>query len=121
MKFLANENFPLVSVRKLRTEGFDVTAVIEDSPGAKDRQVLTQAYDESRIILTFDRDYGELIYRHKLPIPAGIIYLRFDPLTPQEPAAYVLQVLAAQNIILTDKFTVTRRDRIRQRNLPVEG
>lgn len=121
MKFLANENFPLASVKKLRAEGFEVAAVIEDSPGAQDQQVLAQANDESRIVLTFDRDYGELIYRYKLPVPAGIIYLRFDPLTPQEPADYVLRVLAAQNIDLTDKFTVVRRDRIRQRNLPTEG
>jgi predicted nuclease of predicted toxin-antitoxin system len=79
MRFLANENFPLESVRSLRAAGHDVAAVIEDSPGAKDHEVLARAAREERIILTFDRDYGELIYRLKHPAPAGIIYLRFAP------------------------------------------
>ncbi len=53
MRFLANENFSLKSVRRLREAGHDVGAVIEDSPGAKDRQVLARAVNEQRIVLTF--------------------------------------------------------------------
>lgn len=118
MRFLADENFPLASVRKLRTVGHDVVAVIEDSPGAKDHHVLDQAHVESRIILTFDRDYGELVYRYKLPVPAGVLYLRFDPRTPDEPAEYILRILTT-NITLAGKFTVARRNTIRQRTLPL--
>ena len=90
MRFLANENFPLVSVKRLRAAGHDVASVIEDSPGVKDHQVLARAHEESRIILTFDRDYGDLIYRRKLPMPAGVLYLRFDPVSPEEPAEFIL-------------------------------
>jgi len=86
MQFLANENFPLASVRRLRSAGHDVAAVIEDSPGDKDHEVLARAAREERIILTFDRDYGELIYRLRHPCPTGIILLRFAPSSPQEPA-----------------------------------
>ena len=72
MQFLANENVPVVSIRRLRAAGYDVASVIEDSPGATDEAILWQAHTERRIILTFDRDYGELIYRRRLPNPAGV-------------------------------------------------
>jgi predicted nuclease of predicted toxin-antitoxin system len=64
MDFLANENFPLLSVRLLREAGHHVASIIQESPGSKDEDILARANTESLIILTFDRDYGELIYRH---------------------------------------------------------
>ncbi len=117
MRFLANENFPVVSFKKLREAGHDVTAVIEIMPGARDEQVLEKAHNESQIILTFDSDYGELVFKRKLPVPAGVIYLRLTPLTPEEPADFILNLLTEKNIVLKNKFTVARRDRIRQKPL----
>jgi predicted nuclease of predicted toxin-antitoxin system len=72
MRFLANENFPLASVIHLRAAGQDVVAVIQETPGARDPEVLHRAAADARVILTFDRDYGELIYRHRLPVPQGL-------------------------------------------------
>lgn len=118
MRFLANENFPLSSVHKLREAGLDIVSVIEMMAGAKDERILSHAHQEGQIILTFDRDYGELIYRQKLPVPVGVIYFRFTPLTPEEPAEYILNLLANQKIRLESKFTVARREQIRQRPLP---
>lgn len=66
MLFLANENFPIASVRILRNAGYDVVAIIEDNPGIDDTSILRQAVAESRTILTFDSDYGNLIFRDKL-------------------------------------------------------
>jgi predicted nuclease of predicted toxin-antitoxin system len=117
MRFLANENIPLTSVRHLREANYDTAAVIEDSPGATDREILVRAVREERIIVTFDRDYGELIYRYKFPVPPGVVYLRFDPLTPQEPGVRVLQLLNS-DLSLERKFTVLEHGRIRQRPLP---
>lgn len=113
MRFLANENFPLGSVRELREAGHDVVAVIENAPGAKDTEVLSRAARKGRMVLTFDRDYGELIYRRRLPRPTGILYLRFDPRTPREPSQYVQRLLEAQDIVLEGKFTIVERARIR--------
>ena len=56
MRFLANENFPLASVRRMQDAGQDVSAVIQESPGAKDLDILNRAVHESRVLLTFDRD-----------------------------------------------------------------
>jgi predicted nuclease of predicted toxin-antitoxin system len=118
MRFLANENFPLTSVRRLRAAGQDAFVIAEELPGATDAEVLARAASESLILLTFDRDYGELIYRLGLPAPAGVIYFRFSPLTPIEPAEHLPRLLAVSRIVLAGKFTVVERGQVRQRPLP---
>ncbi len=99
----------------LREAGYEVAAVIQDSPGAKDSEVLKRAVTEQRIVLTFDRDYGQLIYRARLSAPKGVVYFRFDPLTPEEPAQQLLALLEQKTISLEGKFTVLERGRVRQR------
>lgn len=116
--FLANENFPLPSVGVLRSIGLDVVAVTEDSPGVADTVVLARAAQEGRIILTFDRDYGELIFYRRLPTPAGVIYLRFVPMTPTGAAESVLALLDADQITLEGMFTTVGETQVRQRALP---
>ena len=117
MQFLANENFPLVSVRNLRDFGLDIASIMEDSSGIKDTEVLARAVSENRIILTFDRDYGELIFRRFLPKPIGVIYFRYQPLTPIEPAHHLIRLLNEKDLKLTEMFTVLERNKIRQRTL----
>lgn len=117
MQFLANENFPIASVRILCRAGYDVVAIIEDNPGIDDTTILAQAVAENRIILTFDSDYGNLIFRDKLP-PAAVIYLRYEPITPEEPAFHIVRLLAIEELALSQRFTVADRQSIRQRPLP---
>ncbi|GAK57316.1 hypothetical protein U27_04281 [Candidatus Vecturithrix granuli] len=117
MRCLANENFPLKSVFLLRTADHDVTSITEDSPGIKDQEVLERAVREQRFVLTFDRDYGELIYKRKLPTPIGIIYFRFDPLTPEEPGEHLLELFRLKHLTWEGKFSTIERRRVRQRLL----
>jgi predicted nuclease of predicted toxin-antitoxin system len=117
MIFLANENFPFPSIRLLRDSSYRVISIIEEMPGVKDRDVLKKANQENLIILTFDRDYGELIYRYNLPVPYGLLYFRFDPDTPEEPAIILLNILHENHLPLISMFTTVERDRIRQRPL----
>jgi hypothetical protein len=70
-----------------------------------------------RIILTFDRDYGELVFRYGYPAPPGIVFFRFAPATVDEPAPQLLALLADSQIILDGMFTVVDRQNIRQRPL----
>jgi predicted nuclease of predicted toxin-antitoxin system len=119
MKFLADENFPLPSAKRLRVAGYDVAAVIIDSPCVTDEEVLRRAVREERVILTFDRDFGELLFRSKLPAPRGVVYFRFEPATPEEPADYLLRLLAAEGVSLEKKFTVVDIKQVRQRPLAV--
>jgi predicted nuclease of predicted toxin-antitoxin system len=100
MQFLANENFPLPSVRLLRQAGYDVASITEDSPGIEDSEVLTRAANKQQVVITFDRDYGELIYRLRLSLPTGVLYLRFRPHTPEEPAILLLNLLQTIRIAI---------------------
>ncbi|WP_026732834.1 DUF5615 family PIN-like protein [Fischerella sp. PCC 9605] len=115
MRFLANENFPVMSVQRLREVGYDVAYGSEDAPGAEDSQVLERAVHEVRIILTFDRDYGELIYRMRMPAPIGLVYF---PITPEESAQDLLRLLNIEGLALEGYFTVLERTQLRQRPLP---
>ena len=120
MDFLANENFPLLSVRLLREAGHRVVSIIQEAPGGKDEDILKWAHTERLIILTFDRDYGELIYRHQALPPAGVVYFRFAPATPSEPAEILLNVMDKADLSVIGKFTIVERGRIRQRSLHIE-
>lgn len=117
MDFLANENFPVNSIRLLRNVGHNVASIIEDTPGVKDYTILKRAYEEKRLILTFDRDYGELIYKHRSITPVGVVYFRFSPSTPEEPAKILIDILEEGKIQLLGKFTVIERGRVRQKTL----
>jgi predicted nuclease of predicted toxin-antitoxin system len=76
VKFLLDQNFDHRLIGPLRANGHDVTIVAVDyPPGMPDRDVLVIAHREGRVVLTNDRDFGELAVREKLP-HAGIIYLR---------------------------------------------
>lgn len=117
MDFLANENFPLSSIRLLREAGHHVVSIIQEAPGSKDEDILRRAHTEKLIILTFDRDYGELIYRHHAFPPAGVVYFRFAPATPAEPSQILINLINEVHLILKDKFTIIERGRVRQRSL----
>lgn len=121
MKFLANENIPLTSVETLRGGGSDVLAIAETSPGLADRDVLRTAVEESRIILTFDRDYGELIFRRELPRPPGVVLFRFTPESPGEPAELMKEILGDDEIGLIGMFTVAEKTAVRQRPIDSSG
>ncbi|TAE14604.1 MAG: hypothetical protein EAZ95_09720 [Bacteroidetes bacterium] len=62
MKFLADENFPALCVQKLREAGLDVKWVRTDFQGIDDMTVLTKATEEERTVVTFDKDFGDMVY-----------------------------------------------------------
>jgi predicted nuclease of predicted toxin-antitoxin system len=76
MRFLANENFPGEAVTALKTAGHDVVWLRTAAPGTSDEDVLVWAAREARILLTFDKDFGELAWRLGLPASSGIVLFR---------------------------------------------
>lgn len=91
---LANENFPAPAIRKLRAAGVDVVAVREAMPSASDKEVMAYARREQRWIVTFDRDYGDLVFREGLLPPPAILFFRQEPYPPDRPADLVLAMLS---------------------------
>ena len=116
MKLLANENFPIASVRFLQKKGYNIRAIGVDNPSVKDNEVMMMAIAEDRIILTFDRDYGELIFKHNYRPEAGVIYLRLDEYDSYEPGKIVDRLLSETDFNTTRKLTVVGEDTIRQRS-----
>jgi len=77
LRFLADECCDTGLVASLREDGHDVSYVLEGKAGLSDDEVLLEAYNEGRILLTEDKDFGELVYRLKKP-SRGIILIRID-------------------------------------------
>ena len=115
MKFLANENLPLATIQKLQTSGWDVLSISLDSPSITDEEVMKIAIAENRTIITFDRDYGTLIYKYGYRPPAGVIYLRLQDFTPEEPAEFLLNLINTTTFTFIGLFTVADENNIRQR------
>lgn len=75
-RLLANENVPAAVIAALRAGGHDVAAMQEDGAGFPDELVLARALTEGRVLLTFDKDFGELAFRQGLTATPGVILLR---------------------------------------------
>ena len=62
MNFVADESCAMPVIRALREAGHDVVAIAEVARGASDDQVLERATEDKRVLITEDRDFGELVY-----------------------------------------------------------
>ncbi|MBK8660066.1 MAG: DUF5615 family PIN-like protein [Bacteroidetes bacterium] len=113
MRFLANENFPKPSVDILRSKGYEVLSVSEMNPSITDEAVVNWANNEGRIILTFDKDYGEIVFRYR--IPCSVVFFRAKGETPTDVGNTLLEIL--KDIKLEGYFTVVDKTGIRQREL----
>lgn len=117
MRLLANENFPLDAVEALRADGHDVLWIREGARGSTDEQVLARAQQEERILITFDKDFGELAFRSKLPATSGVILFRISAPSSNYVAQLAVQAIASR----TDwegHFSVIENNRIRMTALP---
>ena len=117
MRILANENFPFDAVDALRAQGHDVFWVRSDAPGSSDEQVLARAQAENRIVVTFDKDFGELAFRYGLPASCGIILFRISA----DSSAHIARVAVAalrQRDDWAGHFAVIEDQRIRMTVLP---
>ena len=117
MKLLADENFPRLAVEAARAAGHDVTWISEDDSSIADRAVLAVAVAEGRVILTLDKDFGELLFAAAAAPPPGVLFLRPGDLPPGEVARRLLGVLS-QSLPLVGRFTVHDGKRLRSRPLP---
>jgi predicted nuclease of predicted toxin-antitoxin system len=89
-------------VHALREGGHDVWYVVEAMRGARDDVILERAFAEQRVLLTEDKDFGELIYRLGRPA-RGIVLLRFD-VTDRE-----LKVPRLLDLLTRSEFTIRQR------------
>jgi predicted nuclease of predicted toxin-antitoxin system len=117
MRFLADENVSRLVVERLRAAGFDVSSIRETRPGASDKDVLNEADSDDRVLITEDRDFGELVVRQRLKV-RGIILLELDRLSSAAEAELVAEVIRMHGNRLTGNLVVIEPARVRLRPLP---
>lgn len=113
-RLLVNENFPSPAVACLRMSGLDVLAVSESAPGMLDPAVLAWAVRDRRWLITFDTDYGELLFSRNHTPPPVVILLRVRSYTPGEPAGWLLDMIK-ENRIREGMFHVYDGETVRYR------
>ena len=114
MNFLADEGVDRPIVARLREEGYQVSYMAEVAPGTPDEVVLDMANQEGAILLTTDKDFGELVFRQQRLSP-GIVLIRLAGLPATEKANMVSSVIATHMDALTKAFTVITPKTIRIR------
>lgn len=116
MKFFADENVARAIVRWLRGSGHDVLYAAETGPGEPDSTWLARAEAEERLILTADKDFGEMVFR-ECRTTHGVVLMRIEHLTISERLARLQAVWAVVEGNQTGAFVVITDRKVRVRKL----
>ena len=117
MKYLADENIAAKIVAWLRGRGDDVRYAAEERPGELDSQWLQEAESDGRLILTSDKDFGDLIFRDRLN-SHGAVLLRLKNLGVEERLRRLERCWSAVEAHPVGHFIVITPQRVRVRPLP---
>ena len=114
MRLLAGENFPAAAVRALDAAGADIASVRSAAPGLSDSEVLAWAVREERVLITFDKDFGELAKASALAATSGVILLRLPMQAPDDIGSRLADLIMARSD-WTGHFSVIEPGRVRMR------
>ena len=114
MKLLADESVDRQIVERLRQNGHDVAYIAEMEPGISDEIVLQRANQNEAILVTVDKDFGELTFRQKL-IHHGVVLIRLSGLSNQVKAEIVADALRERGAQFMSAFSVISPGMIRVR------
>ena len=117
MRICANENLPEACVLRLRQDDHDVLWIREAAPGSPDTDLLARAHAEGRLLITFDKDFGELVFRRGAKASHGVVLFRIAQPSAVAVAARVAAVLASR-ADWSGHFSVVEEFAIRMRPLP---
>jgi hypothetical protein len=112
MRFLADESCDFAVVRSLRAAGHDVMAVAEVAVGATDATVLELAVREQRVLLTEDKDFGQLVYAATRS-SSGVVLMRFPAPRRAGLVQAMLELVSSRDQQLIGCFAVVQPGRIR--------
>ena len=111
--FLADENIPLSVIKQLRKEGCKIISVLEEFKSSSDKNILELSSKNKWIIITFDRDFGDLIFKQNCGKPFGIIFLRIIPKSPNYILKFLKWLLMQTNVSFEGNFVVVNKDKVR--------
>jgi predicted nuclease of predicted toxin-antitoxin system len=116
MRFLADECCDVALVQELRADGHNVLYAMEFARGATDEELLERAFAEGCILVTEDKDFGELVYQLKLPAH-GIVLLRFATPDRSLKLPRLRELLKQEGQRLPGSFVTLEPDKVRIRPL----
>ena len=112
MNLVADESVDSGIILKLRQQGISVISISEEFSGIKDSDVLRIATDQQCLLITEDKDFGELTYRLKLS-HSGIMLIRLNDLKRKERIDLVVEVIVAHFDKLYNCFSVLTKTGLR--------
>lgn len=118
IKFIVDENVGFTVVKYLRDIGFDTKFVSELFPASDDIFIMEKAFQEERIIITNDKDFGYLTFKFNLPA-LSVILFRFDDESPELKINAIKTILSLPEEKILNHFIVTSENKIRI--LPLEN
>jgi len=116
VRFLADENIERPVIEFLRSKGHDVLAIAEDYTGAVDEDVLKIANGERRVLVTNDKDFGELVFLQKRISP-GILLIRSSIEDSEAKIRLLKEVLQVAAEKISGNFVVVTEGGYRLRSL----
>ena len=117
MQILGDESAAGYLVERLRADGHSVGFIAETSPGDSDTAVLEAAVASGCVLLTADKDFGELVFRLMLP-SAGVVLYRLAGLTEQAQCDIVSEAFREHGPAFLGTFSVIRPGSVRIRTSP---
>ena len=120
MRIIVDENVSGSVIRVLRDRGHDVLSVKESMRSESDEAVLARAQAEQRLVITYDKDFGELAFRYGLPASCGVVLFRLSGTDPDSDNQRAVDALESQSD-WEGHFAVVEEHRIRIRPLPTGG
>jgi predicted nuclease of predicted toxin-antitoxin system len=116
VRWLADECVAAPVVAALRTDGHDVLYVAEAAAGLSDAKVVELALREQRLLLTEDKDFGDLVFRTEHAVP-GVVLLRIAPENPALRATRLAAAIERYGEALLGRYMVIEEGRFRSRRL----
>ncbi|MDW8394952.1 MAG: DUF5615 family PIN-like protein [Anaerolineae bacterium] len=116
MTFVADESVEQSIIACLRRAGHKVYYVAELDAGMSDMAVLDLANRESALLLTADKDFGEMVFRQR-SYAHGIVLIRLPGISPRQKGELVADALAQHADELTGCFTVISPGMVRIRRM----
>ncbi len=117
MNLLADESVDRQTVERLRQEGHEVLYIAEMEPGVTDEVVLATANERGALLLTADKDFGELIFRQRL-VSSGVVLVRLAGLPTETRASLVADAVRSHEGELLRAFSVISPGMVRIRRRP---
>jgi len=97
-----------------KSQGYDIKSVRDINPRMADREILKIASLEKRMVVTMDKDFGELIYNSKMS-HSGVLLLRFEGITSEQKVKVVKNIMNNYSDMLNNKFCVYKSNKLRIR------